>query len=359
MSDNKKRIIIAAGGTGGHVFPGLVIAEEFKKLGIGVIWIGTQYGIEDKLLPEYSFAFHTIPIRGIRGSFLGKLLLPFRLIVSILKSIKLISHYQVCGILGMGGYPAFPVGIAAWLTRKPLIIHEQNSLPGLVNKVLVNFANLSLTAYPDVFNSKKYISYQVGNPVRSVIYDIPEKHEINSSHIKLLIIGGSQGATFFNTVLPEVFMQLSNKTTLEIIHQTGKHNQQAVQLLYNKVGLKVTCQSFIKKMDQAYAWSDLVIARAGALTLSELMAAGRASILIPFPTAADDHQTKNAIFLVKKQAALLWQQKDFCPTIWAKELKTLLEDTNKIISMGRCAKALGRVDATDTIIHYCMEKYFG
>lgn len=358
MINKRKTVIIAAGGTGGHVFPGLVIAQAFKEIGIEVIWIGTNYGIESKLVNAHHVPFYTVPIRGIRGVWLKKLTLPFRLFISVLKSIILIYRFQPSGILGMGGYPAFPAGIACWLTRRPLIIHEQNTLPGLVNKVLVNFANVSLTAYPNVFSKKNTPSYLVGNPVRQIMYKIPKKIHIDEAQIKILVVGGSQGAHFFNTKLPELFASLSNKRNIKIVHQTGLKSLPAVESLYNNSGLNVSCKSFIDKMDEVYSWADLVIARAGALTLSELMAAGRASILIPFPNAADDHQTKNANFLVKNNAAVVWQQKNYCLNNWAKELQSLLRDKQKLIKMSNSAKLLSHKDSVNTIIKHCMENYF-
>lgn len=359
-------ILIMAGGTGGHIFPGIAVAEALQQQGWQIHWLGTQDRMEAQLVPQHGFAISFIKISGVRNKSLQAwLTLPFCLIRSLLQSITIIRQVQPDVILGMGGYASAPGGLAAWLLGKPLVLHEQNAMAGLTNRCLARVATKVLSAFPRAF--KPSVAAQVvGNPLRSTIIDsVDTSHVETSEWIKkaagsynLLVVGGSLGAQVLNDVVPKAIGHMSI-TQVNVWHQTGAGKQRAVeesylQLTRDKAQVKVT--PFIEDMAKAYQWADLVICRAGALTVSELAMAGKPAIFIPLPHAVDDHQTKNALYLVNANAAKLIPQNQFNAISLVQMLNALLSSSITLAGMGKAAKDAAYADATLQVSDVCKEQ---
>ncbi len=352
------RVLIMAGGTGGHVFPGLAIAKRLRDQGVVVNWLGTQKGLEAKCVPEAGIPIHFIHISGFRGKGLkDKLFVPWRIGVALRQSMRIIRQFQPDVVIGMGGFVSGPGGIASWLLGKKLVIHEQNAKPGSTNKWLAKIANQVLEAFPGTFIKRRNVQ-TVGNPVRDEIAHLPAPQERfnHSDPVKrLLVLGGSLGAQAINELLPQALAQLPEKVRPMVLHQTGeKHLASALQA-YQRARVTADIVPFIVEMDKAYAWADVVLCRAGALTIAELCAVGLGAILVPFPHAIDDHQTANAHFMVKEQAALLEQQAVLTETKLAGLLEELCNSSKKYIEMAKAAYALRQVDTTERIITVCKE----
>jgi len=358
MSSSPK-ILLMAGGTGGHIFPALAVAELLRKQGWKTHWLGSENGMEVSLVPTYGIDLSLLGISGIRGKgLMTRLLSPFKLLSAIWQAIKVINKFQPDVILGMGGFASGPGGLAAWLLRKPLCIHEQNAIPGVTNRVLSKFARFSLQAFPGAFVKADAVT---GNPVRKTICELkmPEKRFAkHKGAIRLLIIGGSRGAAIFNQLLPEALLLLSETTELNIWHQTGANNRGIVleryserQLINEQLPLKI--EEFITDMDEAYQWADLVLCRSGALTVSELAAAGLGAIFVPFPHAVDDHQTANANYLVSAGAAKLIPQTELSAEKLAATI-TELNDRSLCLQMANKAKQQSKPDATKEVADFCI-----
>ena len=349
-----KKIMIVAGGTGGHVFPGLAVADYLQQQGYKVVWLGTQHGLDMKLVPAAQIAFHSLNIRGVRGT--GKLSLffaPVKIIRAVLQAIRILRKLKPNVVLGMGGYVAGPGGIAAWLLRIPLVIHEQNSIAGKTNLILAHFARRILTAFPNTF-SAKYHAQWVGNPLRVSIYQLRERQSPTKiSPLKVLVFGGSQGAMIINKILPQALAEFSDRELL-IWHQTGEKHLATVQQTYGKFQVKVKLEPFINDMAAAYAWADVVICRAGALTVSELAVAGVASILVPFAQATDDHQTANAKFLVDAQAAFLLPEEQLSVSRIVEMIRKLRNNRQLLMNMGEHAHKVAKVNATEQVATICL-----
>lgn len=349
-----KKVMIVAGGTGGHVFPGLAVAHHLQQQGHQVVWLGTQHGLDTKLVPAAHIAFYSITIRGIRGK--GKLSLlfaPFKIIKAIAQAVKLLRELKPNVVLGMGGYVAGPGGIAAWLLRIPLVIHEQNAMAGKTNLILAHFAKRVLMAFPNTF-ATKYHAQWVGNPLRANIHDVAEKRlACPESPLKVLIFGGSQGAIIINKVLPRALAEFSRQELL-IWQQTGEKHFSTVEQAYEKFQVEAKIEPFIDDMAAAYAWADVVICRAGALTVSELAVAGIASILIPFAQATDDHQTANAKFLVEAEAAFLLPERDLSVSRIVEMIRKLRNNRQLLINMGKHAHKVAKANATEQVVTICL-----
>ncbi|MFB3080602.1 MAG: undecaprenyldiphospho-muramoylpentapeptide beta-N-acetylglucosaminyltransferase, partial [Nitrosomonadaceae bacterium] len=293
-------ILIMAGGTGGHVFPALAVADYMKVSGWRVVWLGTKGGMESMLVSQKGYDIETIDFSGLRGkNFITWLTLPLRLLLAFWQSAKVLFQIRPDVVLGMGGYPAFPGGIMASLLNKSLLIHEQNSIPGLANKILARFADKVLLGFPDAIRNEKKVVFS-GNPVRNEIsqLDTPDKRYAGrSGKFKLLIIGGSLGSQALNTIVPQTLKLIPDNMRPLVTHQAGRKHLETLKKNYAKAGVEGELVVFIEDMAVHYADCDLVICRAGALTIAELTAVGTASILVPFPYAVDDHQTSNAKFL--------------------------------------------------------------
>lgn len=354
-----KKVLIMTGGTGGHVFPGLAVARQLREQGIDVEWLGTRAGLEAKLVPEAHIPLHFITISGIRGKgFLNLLFAPAKLIRAIIQSKKLIQEINPDVILGMGGFVSGPGGIAAWLLKRPLVIHEQNAIPGTTNKWLAKVAKKILEGFPSTFQHQHNV-VTTGNPVRTEIANLPSPdirfaREKNNS-LKLLVVGGSLGAAKLNQVVPKALASLPSEVIVEVVHQCGEKNNDETQKAYAELKVAAEIKPFIKEMDKAYEWADIVLCRAGASTVSELCAAGLGAIFVPFPLAIDDHQTRNAQYMVNNKAALLIQQRDLTVEGLAGLLKELYAKREKCVAMARAAYRLRKVDATKQVFKICEE----
>lgn len=348
--------MIMAGGTGGHVFPGLAVADYMKSLDWNIVWLGTHKGMEAGLVPQYGYATELIEFSGLRGKkAVDWLLLPWRLLLAFWQSARIIIRNQPDVVLGMGGYPAFPGGIMASLLNKPLVIHEQNAIPGLTNKILAKIADRTLLGFPGAI---KGVSGQVqvtGNPVRDRISRLPapeERFAGRTGRLKVLVIGGSLGAHILNTLVPKALKLIPENERPWVTHQAGKKHLVELQKNYVESGVEGNLLAFIEDMAASYAECDLVICRAGALTVSELAAAGVASLLIPYPFAVDDHQTANAHYLSEHHAAWLIPQ----DRLSAEMLADLIQEVTreKLLEMAIKARNLAKPDATRMVAEACL-----
>lgn len=322
-----KTFLMMAGGTGGHIFPALAVAQSLRAQGHKVVWLGSEGAMETRLVPQYDIPLETLAIKGVRGNgLLRKLQLPFTLIKTIRAALNVIHRHRIDCVIGFGGFVSFPGGVAAKVARIPLVIHEQNAIAGLSNRVLARIATRVLYAFP---NALPYPDGLVGNPVRAEIAAMPpptKRFAPRTGALKLLIVGGSLGAKIFNDTLPEIIAAMPADKRPQIRHQCGRGNSEAVAARYRALGLDVTCSDFIDDMVAAYSDADFVICRAGALTVAELAAAGLGGLLIPFPHAVDDHQTHNAQYLVTGNAALCIAQTQFTVAETAEKLATLTRE---------------------------------
>ncbi len=359
----KPVIVIAAGGTGGHVFPGLAVAKLFREKGYEVHWLGTPSGLEAEQVPEAGFIFHPIHVQGLRGKVGWRKLLGLYAVCGALwQSIKVLRRLHPIGVLGMGGFVAGPAGLAAGLLRIPLVIHEQNAVAGMTNRLLSPLAKRILTAFPAAFSSAK--TQLVGNPLRAEIIASPppEQRGLNRrGALRLLILGGSLGAQALNETVPQGLALMPLDQRPEVIHQAGKNHWQATLALYEKLGVSAQVKPFLSHMAEMYQWADLVICRAGALTVGELTAVGVPAVLVPFPFAVDDHQTKNAAFLVQAGAARLVAQADFSAAVLKELLSTELTQRDRLLTMAQAARRLAKPQATEAVanafLEVCCEKY--
>jgi UDP-N-acetylglucosamine--N-acetylmuramyl-(pentapeptide) pyrophosphoryl-undecaprenol N-acetylglucosamine transferase len=364
----KKTIMIMAGGTGGHVFPALAVADELKQQGYEIHWLGTAAGIEAEVVPNAGYPLHCIEVTGLRGK--GKLALlaaPFKIIKAIYQAVRFMRIVNPSAVLGLGGFATGPGGIAAKLVGAPLLIHEQNAFPGMTNRLLKPFANVVMQAFANTFKGTKGLDklLTTGNPVRSNILALNKEalidlnivdSDIENSKLNVLVIGGSLGAVGLNNAVMDALLLLNKDTAAidkipNIWHQVGKNNFESVQQAYVEKGLegKAKVVAFIDDMAKAYSWADLVVCRSGALTVSEVACAGKAAIFIPFPFAADDHQTANAQVLVHAGAAEIKQQSELSADWLAGKWQKYAEQPQKIKSMSIAAKAVSVVDATEVV----------
>lgn len=348
-----RTIMIMAGGTGGHIFPALSVADYLRDRGWNVIWLGARAGMEANIVPQRGYAMAWIRFSGLRGKGLIRAaLLPLNLLIAFVQSARAIFAHRPDVVLGMGGYVAFPGGMMASLLNRPLAIHEQNSVAGLTNKVLAGVADRVMTGFPDALKRSSW----TGNPVRAEIAAVPEpqaRYALRTGPLKVLVIGGSLGAQALNEAVPQALALLPAASRPEVTHQAGAGHIEALKANYAKAGVAADARAFIDDMAAAYAASDLVICRAGASTIAELAAAGIAAVLVPFPHAVDDHQTVNARFLSDRGAAVLIPQKELTPERLAQLLSTL--DRVRLVAMAQAARAVGKPDATKAVAEACME----
>jgi UDP-N-acetylglucosamine--N-acetylmuramyl-(pentapeptide) pyrophosphoryl-undecaprenol N-acetylglucosamine transferase len=354
-----KRLLVMAGGTGGHVFPGLAVADELAAKNWKIHWLGTSGRMEAQIVPKAGYPISFIDIVGVRkNGLLALLLAPFKVLKAMLQAHKVIQQFQPHVIIGLGGFASGPGGVVAWLNRLPLIIHEQNAVPGITNKLLSRLAKVVLTGFDNTFPAQKLATVSkfiwVGNPVRAQFSLLPDKVDFQSP-LNILIVGGSLGAHVLNQTVPEA---LKNLSEVQVRHQTGAGHLSFVKQTYvnhhiAKEVYQVT--EFIEDMPAAYDWADLVICRAGALTVAEVAAAGVPAVFVPLPHAVDDHQTKNALVLVSADAAYLLPQSQLTP----QRLKILISDCLRspeiLTEMGKRAKTVARLDAANTVANFCIE----
>lgn len=343
--------LIMAAGTGGHVFPALAVAQALIAKGHQVQWLGTSTGMETTLVSNKGIDFHCVSMQGFRGkSIIKKLFMPFMLLQSILKVMMVIFRVKPTVVLGFGGYITVPGGLAAKIMGKHLILHEQNSVAGSANKLLAKVANDVLVAYPDVLPNSQH----VGNPVRESIYQLHQaKNKTKNEQINILVMGGSLGAQVINENVPAVFKKLQNTFAINIWHQTGREKLEATVPLYGDMLTSIKIEEFITDIKAAYQWADLIICRAGALTVSELTIVGLPAIFIPFPHAIDNHQYFNAKWLVDQQAASLIEQKELNEHRLYDEIIKLLSDKNSLNQYSKKLKKIAKIDATEKVTSLC------
>lgn len=352
MSAGKKTVLIMAGGTGGHIMPGMAVADELEARGWKIAWMGNADGMEAQLTAGRGYEHAWIKFTALRGKgLLRKLLLPFNLLRGFAQAWQALGRVRPDVVVGFGGYVTFPGGMMAVLRGIPLVLHEQNSVAGLANRVLALVADRILSGFPAVLKSARW----VGNPVRPAIAALPvpaQRYAGRSGPLKILVVGGSLGAKALNDVLPEALAALPVAERPQLLHQSGKHHLSSLQQRYSDLNVHAQCMAFIADMPGAYADADLVICRAGALTVAELAAAGVPSILVPFPHAVDDHQTANARFLSEAGAAILMPQEELSVEALAK-LPSLGRD--QLREMAEKARALARPDAARDVANVCEE----
>lgn len=348
-----RTILIMAGGTGGHIYPGLAVADALRAQGWNVVWLGAPNSMEAELVPKHSYPVAWVNFSGVRGKGLLRLLtLPFTLLRALGQSADAIFRHRPDVVLGMGGYITMPGGLMAAILRRPLVIHEQNSIAGMSNKVLAKISARVLSGFPEVLKDTQWC----GNPVRADIAALPEpqaRFAGRSGKLNVLVVGGSLGAQALNEALPKALAMMNEQERPNVLHQTGKKHFETVLQLYTQSGMSADVRPFLDDMAQQYAQADLVICRAGALTIAELAAAGVASVLIPFPFAVDDHQTHNARFLSEHGAALLLPQKELNAEKLAQLLRELTRE--KLLAMAQAARSLAKPDATAQVAKVCME----
>ena len=346
-------VMIMAGGTGGHVMPGLAVAEALRARAWKVVWLGNPEGMEAQLVPKHGIAMCWVRFGGLRGKgLMTKLKLPLNLARALWQSLGAMRRERPSVVLGMGGYISFPGGLAAALTGRPLVLHEQNSVAGLANRTLARLARRVLVAFPDALPHARWI----GNPVRTDISALPapaERMAGRSGPLRILVVGGSLGAQALNTTVPRALALLDPAIRPSVVHQSGKAHREALHEAYRAAGVSAELPDFIDDMAGAYEWADLVICRAGAMTVSEVTAAGVASLMVPFPFAVDDHQTTNARFLSERGAALLVPQSELSPEGLAAQLKAL--DRPALLAMAGKAREVARPRATAEVADICEE----
>jgi UDP-N-acetylglucosamine--N-acetylmuramyl-(pentapeptide) pyrophosphoryl-undecaprenol N-acetylglucosamine transferase len=352
-----------AGGTGGHVFPALALARLLRARSYEVVWLGTQRGLEARVVPADRLPIEFLSVGGLRGKGLTTLLVaPFRLALALSQALRVMWRHRPVVVVGLGGFVTGPGGVAAWLTRRPLLIHEQNAVAGFTNRCLSHLAREVLEAFPGSFgNGVK--ARAIGNPVRqdiSAIAPPPVRFADRTGAIRILVIGGSQGATRLNAVVPQALARLKQLAppdipAIDVRHQAGERWIEAGRQSYATAGVRADVRPFIEDMAEAYSWADLVICRSGALTVSELAAAGVGAVLVPFPAAVDDHQTHNAQYLVKEGAAVLIADRDLTAERLCDELQSLCAGRAKLLAMAQRARKLAMPQAAEELARACLD----
>lgn len=362
MKDSKK-ILIIAGGTGGHVMPALAVAEFLRENHIQLHWIGTATGMEATWVPRAGIPISYIDIQGLRGKrWTSWLFAPWRLAKAFGQACRIILKEQPHAVLSMGGYVAGPGALAAWIMRKPVLIHEQNAVAGWTNRILATIASRIMVAFPGVFSTHPQKVRRTGNPIRQAILAVGadphirfQKQQSDGRPLNLLIVGGSQGALKLNEVIPKALLLIEPIKRPIIVHQTGKTHLKTTLENYEKCGIKAEVTDFIEDMAKAYEKADIVICRSGALTIAELTAVGVASILIPFPYAVDDHQTENAKYLSNQKAAFLLDQSELTPQTLQTLIMALIDNPKERLAMADACHQLAMPLATKNVAQNCLE----
>ncbi|MGL4473360.1 MAG: undecaprenyldiphospho-muramoylpentapeptide beta-N-acetylglucosaminyltransferase [Shewanella sp.] len=356
---NQKRILVMAGGTGGHVFPALAVAKALSQQGWQVRWLGTADRMEARLVPKYGFDINFIDIKGVRGNgFIRKLAAPLKILRSIWQARQVINEFKPDVVLGMGGFASGPGGVAAKLAGIPLVLHEQNAIAGMTNKLLARIATRVLCAFANTFDGLRSDAITVGNPVRTELIALGQQaHTVHDDSLNVLVVGGSLGAKILNDVMPQVVANIAPQHAITVWHQVGKGNESEVLSTYQQLRQQgaVKVAEFIDDMEAAYRWADVVICRSGALTVSELAAVGLPSVLVPYPHAVDDHQTLNAKVLVSAGAALLIPQSILTVDKLASKLALLASDKAELQLMGQNARQAAVLDSTERVAQVCIE----
>ncbi len=350
-------IMIMAGGTGGHVYPALAVADYLRAQGVPLFWLGTPRGIENRVVPEHGIELLTVKVSGVRGKgWRSKLIAPLTILSAILQAVRICLRRQPAAALGMGGFASGPGGIAAWLLRIPLLIHEQNRVAGTTNRILARFAATIMQGFPGAFRDNARV-ITTGNPVRQAIVDLPAQAPDGSrQRLNVLVLGGSQGAQQLNRVTPQGLHRLHHRLPVNVWHQCGERHLDETQRVYAGLPLdQVRIEPFITDMAAAYGWADVAVCRAGALTIAELCAAGLPSILVPFPYAIDDHQTANARYLSDAGAAALLPENELTETAVAELLWQLCGTDNSLSERAQKARLCAFPAAAQTVGALCLE----
>lgn len=357
MRHARSPVMIFAGGTGGHVFPALAVARKIEQQGVPVVWAGTKKGIEAKVVTEAGYQIEWIAVQGLRGkSATAYLLAPFRLILVGLQTVWLFIKHRPCAVLGMGGFVAAPGGLVAVLLRKPLVVHEQNAIAGLTNRLLAPFATHVLSGFPSTFARRNVAA--VGNPVGVKFAKIQREFAIAEPidrPLRVLVVGGSQGARVFNKIMPEALSQIPVAERPEVWHQAGESGLRYTQDKYESYNVKARTDAFINAMHEAYGWADLVICRAGAMTVAELAAAGVGAVFVPYPYATDDHQTANAAALANTGAAFLVREHELNGAALARLLRDVSKDRSALKEAAKAVRAFAKPHAADDVAEVCLQ----
>ena len=354
---NPPPVLIMAGGTGGHVFPALAVAKVLRERGVPVVWLGVPGGMESRLVPANGFPIEWVRVAGIRGKgWSAWIFAPLRMIRAVAEARGVLRRVRPRSVLGAGGYVSGPGGVAAWLLRIPLFIHEQNAVAGMTNRWLARLATQVLEGFPGSFGPNVR-ARTIGNPVRADIAELPSPSARFAAHgnrSRLLVIGGSLGAQRLNSVVPQALALVAPEVRPQVRHQTGERGWEAARAAYAQARVDADVLPFIDDMAGAYAWADLAVCRAGAMTIAELQAAGLGAILVPFPSAVDDHQTKNADVLVRIGAARIIQEFDLTPERLAAAIREISGDGAQRLKMAEAARAARVIDAAARLADVCM-----
>ncbi|HHJ19300.1 MAG TPA: undecaprenyldiphospho-muramoylpentapeptide beta-N-acetylglucosaminyltransferase [Gammaproteobacteria bacterium] len=354
----RRPVMIMAGGTGGHIFPALAVAQSLTQQKVPVVWLGARGGMESRLVPAAGYPLVELAVKGLRGKgAIALLLAPFKISIAVVQALIAVLKYRPRAVLGLGGFASGPGGLAAWILHRPLLIHEQNSIPGLTNRWLAGLSRCVMEGFPDSFRAVRVSApvVHVGNPVRASIRNLPETRVRltgRQGHMRIFVVGGSLGALSLNTVVPGAVARLSDE--VEIWHQTGERHLEQTRETYQAQGVKARVDAFIDDMAEAYGWADLVIARSGALTVTELAQAGVASVLIPYPYAVDDHQTANAQKLVRCGAGVMIADADLNVETLSACLAELCRSRETLLEMGEQTRPLRKPDAADVVAGLCL-----
>jgi len=348
-------VLIMAGGTGGHIFPGIAVAQELLSRGIPVLWLGSAGGLESRLVPQAGLPIETLAISGVRGKgLLALLTAPLRIVRAVFAAWRVLGRCKPRSALSLGGFAAGPGGIAAWLRGVPLTVHEQNRVAGVTNRILSHFAKKLLCGFDGAFKHAEW----TGNPVRREIAALPpprERFAARSGAPRLLVLGGSQGARALNARVPQALATMPKERRPVVRHQCGAKLADFARAAYASAQVDASVEPFIDDMAAAYAWADVIVCRAGALTLAELAAAGVGALLVPFPFAVDDHQTKNAAAMMAAGAALLLPESEASAERIAAALAELLGDRARLLAMAEAARTLAKPDAAARIADACLQ----
>ena len=351
-------ILVMAGGTGGHVYPALAVAKALQQQSRDVVWLGTHRGLESRIVPAAGISMEWVSIRGLRRKgLLALVVAPVQLAWALIQSLAVIIRRRPAAVLGMGGFVSGPGGVAAWLTRRPLVIHEQNAAAGLTNRLLARLARVVLQAFPGSFNSSVRAE-TVGNPVREDIAAVPPPEARYAGRVgplRLLVLGGSQGALALNRTVPAALALLPEASRPLVRHQCGAATIERAREAYAAAGLDAELVPFIEDMASAYAWADLVVCRAGALTVAELCAVGLPAVFVPYPAAVDDHQTANATPMMQAGAAAVIQEADLNDASLADELQRWLASRTDLLERAKRARQLAQPQALQRITELCLQ----
>lgn len=358
MSKGGRGVLILAGGTGGHIFPGLAVAGQLRRNGVPVRWLGARGAMECRTVPQADIPLDVVDISGLRGKGVKRwLLLPWALLRAVFQAFRVLGKHRPACAVSFGGYAAGPGGLAARLRGVPLMVHEQNRIPGMTNRVLARLARKVLQAFPGTWDARLNPE-TCGNPVRDDVAGLADPSRRMSGRkgpLRLLVTGGSQGARTLNRLLPGAMARLAKQIGIEVRHQAGRGSENETAESYRAMGVNAEVCEFIEDMAGAYGWADLIVCRAGALTVSEVAAAGLAAVLVPFPYAVDDHQTKNAEFLVEAGAAVLMPEAGLNEEILAETLASLMSSREKLISMAARGRGVSVPDSAGRVARLCME----